>query len=106
MNKINLPDVTLVAVAGVRVPEAYKAIRKSMKGINFGEVKLITPKNAVTENKEVQIVKLDYELNYEAYNRFIAYNLKDYIDNDCVIIFDELLNYPGFDGDKGELKAF
>ena len=33
-------------------------------------------------------------------------NLKDYIDNDCVIVFDELINYPGFDGDNGELKAF
>lgn len=89
MNKINLPDVTLVAVAGVRVPEAYKAIRKSMKGINFGEVKLITPKNAVTENKEVQVIKLDYELNYEAYNRFIVYNLKDYIDTEYVLLVQD-----------------
>ena len=28
-------------------------------------------------------------------------NLKD-----CIIVFDELVNYPGFDGDTGELKAF
>ena len=33
-------------------------------------------------------------------------NLKDYIDDECIIVFDELVNYPGFDGDKGELKAF
>ena len=32
--------------------------------------------------------------------------MKDYIDTDCIIVFDELVNYPGFDGDKGELKAF
>ena len=32
--------------------------------------------------------------------------LKDYINKDCVIVFDELVNYPGFDGDTGELKAF
>ena len=32
--------------------------------------------------------------------------LKDYIDKDCIIVFDELVNYPGFDGDTGELKAF
>ena len=38
--------------------------------------------------------------------KFILYNLKDYIDIDCVIIFDELVNYPGFDGEKGEVKAF
>jgi len=32
--------------------------------------------------------------------------LQNYIDKDCVIVFDELVNYPGFDGDTGELKAF
>lgn len=34
--------------------------------------------------------------------------VKDYIDIDTysVIVFDDLVNYPGFDGDKGELKAF
>ena len=32
--------------------------------------------------------------------------MKNYIDTDCIIIFDELVNYPGFDGDTGELKAF
>ena len=30
--------------------------------------------------------------------------LKDYIDTDCIIVFDELVNYPGFE--DGELKAF
>ena len=29
--------------------------------------------------------------------------LQNYIDKDCVIVFDELVNYFGFDG---ELKAF
>jgi len=38
--------------------------------------------------------------------KYILNVLKNYIDKDCVIVFDELLNYPGFDGDKGELKAF
>ena len=33
-------------------------------------------------------------------------NLKDYIDKDCIIVFDELIGYPGFDGNTGELKAF
>ena len=32
-------------------------------------------------------------------------NLKDYIDKDCIIVFDELVGYPGFDGNTGELKA-
>ena len=32
--------------------------------------------------------------------------LKDYLDENCVVVFDELVNYPGFDGENGELKAF
>ena len=38
--------------------------------------------------------------------KYIFNVLKDYIDKDCIIVFDELVNYPGFDGDTGELKAF
>jgi hypothetical protein len=38
--------------------------------------------------------------------KYVLDVLKEYIDTDCIIIFDELVNYPGFDGDKGELKAF
>jgi len=37
--------------------------------------------------------------------KYVLDILKDYIDKDCVIIFDELVNYPDFDGDQGELKA-
>jgi len=38
--------------------------------------------------------------------KYILYNLKEYLDKDCIIIFDELLNYDGFDSETGELKAF
>lgn len=38
--------------------------------------------------------------------KFILDTLKDYIDTNCIIVFDELVNYDGFDGEKGELKAF
>ena len=38
--------------------------------------------------------------------KYILNTLKNYIDIDCVIIFDELVNYPGFDCETGELKAF
>ena len=36
------------------------------------------------------------------YTKYIFDVLKDYIDTDCIIVFDELVNYPGFDGDSGE----
>ena len=33
-------------------------------------------------------------------------NLICFMNEECIVVFDELVNYPGFDGDNGELKAF
>jgi hypothetical protein len=55
-------------------------------------------------NKKVSFIHIDCDL-YSS-TKFILNNLKDYIDVDCVLVFDELVNYPGFDGETGELKAF
>lgn len=55
-------------------------------------------------NKKISFIHMDADLYSSTI--YVLNELKDYIDNDCIIIFDELLNYPGFDGDTGELKAF
>ena len=57
-----------------------------------------------TQNKKVSFIHMDADL-YSS-TKCIFNNLKDYIDKDCIIVFDELIGYPGFDGDTGELKAF
>ena len=57
-----------------------------------------------THNKKISFIHIDVDL-YSS-TKYIFQVLKDYIDIDCIIVFDELVNYPGFDGDKGELKAF
>jgi hypothetical protein len=57
-----------------------------------------------THNKKISFIHIDVDL-YSS-TKYIFHVLKDYIDIDCIIVFDELVNYPGFDGDKGELKAF
>jgi len=55
-------------------------------------------------NKKISFLHLDADL-YSS-TKFILNTLKNNLDKDCVVIFDELVNYDGFDGDKGELKAF
>jgi hypothetical protein len=55
------------------------------------------------QNKKVSFVHMDADL-YSS-TKCVLDALKDYFDTDCVLVFDELLNYPGFDSDKGELKA-
>jgi len=56
-----------------------------------------------SQNKKVSFIHMDADL-YSS-TKCIFDILKDYIDDDCVIVFDELLNYPGFDSETGELKA-
>jgi hypothetical protein len=33
-------------------------------------------------------------------------NVKDYLDTECIVIFDELVNYEAWDGPNGEWRAF
>ena len=56
-----------------------------------------------SQNKKVSFIHMDADL-YSS-TKYVLDNIKDYIDKDCVVVFDELLNYPGFDGETGELKA-
>jgi hypothetical protein len=84
--KIDLPQITLVAVACIRVQETVKAIEKSCAGVNFGSVKLITSEEIHGDFFEtVQIQKLDYE----QYNRFIVFELHKYIDTDFALIVQD-----------------
>ena len=56
------------------------------------------------QNKKISFIHIDSDL-YSS-TKYVLTTLKKYIDNDCIIVFDELVNYPGFDGENGELKAW
>ena len=86
-----------------RLPEVNQNV-ELVKGWFDDSLPKFIENNLKDTNKKVSFIHIDCDL-YSS-TKTIFDNLKDYIDNDCVIIFDELLNYPGFDGDKGELKAF
>ena len=57
-----------------------------------------------THNKKVSFIHMDADL-YSS-TKYVLNVVKKHIDHECVIVFDELVNYPGFDGETGELKAF
>jgi hypothetical protein len=84
--KINLPQITLVAVACVRVQETIKAIEKSCSLINFGSVKLITHEEVTSELFETVKTSM---LNYEQYNRFIVFELHKHIDTEFALIIQD-----------------
>lgn len=58
----------------------------------------------VTQNKKVSFIHIDSDLYSSA--KYILNTLKSYIDENCIIVFDELVNFPEFDGENSELRAF
>jgi hypothetical protein len=54
-------------------------------------------------NQKVSFIHMDADL-YSS-TKYVLNTLKNQIDKDCIIVFDELVNYPGFDGETGELRA-
>tara|TARA_B100001094_G_C18085743_1_gene747641 strand:- start:474 stop:1247 length:774 start_codon:yes stop_codon:yes gene_type:complete len=60
------------------------------------------PKFLLENNKEISFMHIDCDI-YSS-TKTIFNNCCKYIKNDCIIVFDELVNYPGFE--NGESKAF
>ena len=52
-------------------------------------------------NKKINFVHMDMD-TYET-TKFVLENIKPYLSKQCIILFDELYNYPGFE--VGEYKA-
>lgn len=53
---------------------------------------------------QISFIHLDADL-YSS-TKYVLDNIKDRLKNRTIIVFDELVNYPGFDNDKGELLAW
>jgi hypothetical protein len=54
-------------------------------------------------NKKVSFIHIDCDL-YSS-TKYVLNTLKKHIDENCIILFDELVNYPDYDGENGELRA-
>lgn len=89
--KLKLKDITLCAVACTEIPGTLNALKKSMRGIEYGRVLFITHENIDTKNSNIEVVKIE-KLDYKGYNNFMLYRLKDYIDTDFVLI----VQYDGY----------
>lgn len=90
--KIDLPSVTLAALASTNVEETVKSLLYSSRDINFGEILLIShdcPKFLPKKIKYKEIKKID---SYERYNYHVVYSLQNYIETSHVL----LVQHDGF----------
>lgn len=81
---MKLNNVTIAAVAGTKAIETLKAIKYSMRELEFDRAILITPEDI--QDDVVEIIKCE-PLNYEQYNHFIVYRLHEYINTThCLLV--------------------
>jgi hypothetical protein len=55
------------------------------------------------QDKKVSFIHIDCDL-YSS-TKLVLNAVKDYLEDGCIILFDELVNYPGYMGETGELLA-
>lgn len=85
MDKINLPNVTLVCIDCVNYRAAINAVWESAEKINFGRVLLLTDRYYELEGIEVVII--DKLRSKEAYSEFMLFELNKHIKTEyCLVI--------------------
>lgn len=93
---IDLPDVTLVSVSSVRIPETLKSLAYSMSKLNFAKALFISHELPDTMPDKVDFIKIPEPIDIMGYNRFIFFDLFNYIPTThCLIIqYDSTVIHP------------
>ncbi len=84
---INLPNVTLFCISSNNISGALYALQKSMEGITFGEVKLITHEDPGNLPEGIEFSKCYKIESIHDYNYYCIYNLTKHINTDyCLLV--------------------
>ena len=84
---ITLSNVTLFCISSDNVAGAIQALQYSMRGINYGAVKLITHKDTGNLPQGIQFSECYEITSIHEYNYYCIYNLTRHIDTDyCLLV--------------------
>ena len=89
---IDLNNVTLVSVSSIRIKETIEALTKSMRGIKYEEVLLITHEEPSYLPKGINYKQCNIMNTVDEYSRFILYDLCKYIKSEYIL----LVQYDGY----------
>lgn len=84
--KLQLPQVTLVAMTSVNIKETIQAMEYSMRGIEFGDAVLITHKKPFRLPKNIRYSHTSELTDIDAFNYKMVYELGDHIHTDYAMI--------------------
>lgn len=90
--RLQLPEVTLMAMTSVKVMETVKAMKYSMKNIDFGDAVFISDKKPVYLPKNIRYSHTTRLNNIDDFNYKMIYELTEHINTDYVMI----VHYDGF----------
>jgi Protein of unknown function (DUF5672) len=82
---LELPNVTLVCVSSIDISRSIRAMRYSMRGINFGHVKLISHIDSLDEFG-IELCVIDNIKSIDEYSKFMVYDLHKYINTTHTLI--------------------
>lgn len=85
-NKLKLPNVTLVAMTSVNIRETIEAMKYSMRGIEFGDVVLITHKKPWCLPKEIRYSHTSKLACIDDFNYKMVYELGEHINTEFALI--------------------
>jgi glycosyltransferase involved in cell wall biosynthesis len=104
--KIQLPNVTLVAMATRNVEETLQALNYSCRGVEYGSVKLLSHYTPYRLDKNIKFIRIDKIKSIDDWSYKIIYELNQYIDTEFALLVhadgfvvnpsswkDEFLNY-------------
>lgn len=83
--RLKLPQVTLAAMSSVDIPETVRALQYSMRGIEFGDVVLITDKKPAFLPKEIRYSHTGRLSTIDDYNYKMVYEFGQHIHTDFVL---------------------
>lgn len=84
--KLQLPEITLVAMTSVNIRETIKAMKYSMRGIDFGDAVIITHKKPLGLPADIRYAHTDELKNIDDFNYKMVYELGGYISTDYAMI--------------------
>ena len=76
MDKLNLNNVTLIAISSVKIDETIKALQYSAKDINFGKIKLVTHEKPINLPNDIEFNYIDKINNIDEWNYSIIYKIE------------------------------
>lgn len=92
MKKLYLPNVTLLAMSSVKIKDTIKALKYSMKDIEFGEVVFVSHVKPFFLPAKVHFKRTSKLASIDDFNYKMVYDMAQYVNTDFVLI----IHYDGF----------